>query len=143
MADRETQSNLVQNAPEGACIEDAKEAKAFLRQYLCPGVHPRLMNEASPATCMATQAFYEAAEWCRKNEEDARREGLPTGEIHYVALQPPDEAVFHAMGLPTNGSRNAPTKTTLQKIRDFLDSRQRQQLELLAANFSMEAIQSF
>ncbi|KAG6106661.1 hypothetical protein E4U14_004492 [Claviceps sp. LM454 group G7] len=140
MADREAQSNLVQNAPEGACIEDAEEAKAFLRQYLCPGVHPRLMNEASPAMCMATQAFYEAAEWCRKNEEDARREGLPTGDIHYVALQPPDEAAFHAMWLPTNRPRNAPTKTTLEKVRDFLDRRQRQRLELLAANFSMEAI---
>ncbi|KAG6042127.1 hypothetical protein E4U39_006191 [Claviceps sp. Clav50 group G5] len=133
MADRETQSNLEQHAVEGAYIADAEEAKAFLRQYLCPGVHPRLTNEASPTMCMATQAFYEAAEWCRENEEKARREGLPTGEIHYVALQPPDEAAFHAMRLPT--------KTTFAKIRYFLDRRQHQRLVLRAANTSMEASQ--
>ncbi|KAG6061833.1 hypothetical protein E4U17_007260 [Claviceps sp. LM77 group G4] len=141
MADRETQSDHVQHAVEGAYITDAEEAKAFLRQYLCPGVHPRLTNEECPAMCMATQAFYEAAERCRENEEKARREGLPTGEIHYVALQPPDEAAFHAMRLPTNDPRNAPTKTTFAKVRDFLDCRQRKRLELLAAHMSMEAIQ--
>ncbi|KAG5948381.1 hypothetical protein E4U60_002058 [Claviceps pazoutovae] len=144
MADRETQSHLVRNSLDGACIEDAEEAKAFLRQYLCPGVHPRLMDEASPAMCMAIQAFYEAAEQCRNNEEEAQREGLPTGEIHYLALQPPDEAAFHAMGLPTTGAFNdgraAPTKTTFEKVRDFLDHRQRQQVEFLAAGMNVQEI---
>ncbi|KAG5942704.1 hypothetical protein E4U59_000932 [Claviceps monticola] len=147
MADRETESYPVHYAHEGACIEDAEEAKAFLRQYLCPGVHPRLMDEASPAMCMAIQAFYNAAERCRNNEEEAQREGLPTGEIHYLALQPPDEAAFHAMGLPTTGAFNdgraTPTKTTFEKVRDFLDHRQHHRVVLLEAGINMQDFQWF
>ncbi|KAG5914488.1 hypothetical protein E4U61_005634 [Claviceps capensis] len=147
MTDRETQSYLMRVPLEGACIENAEEAKAFLRQYLCPGVHPRLMDEASPATCMAMQAFYEAAERCRNNDEEAQREGLPTGEIHYLALQPPDEAAFHAMGLPTTGAfddgRAAPTNTTFEKVRNFLDYRKRFRLVLLTAGLNVEATRWF
>ncbi|KAG5916732.1 hypothetical protein E4U61_003371 [Claviceps capensis] len=85
---------------EEANSERSVEINGFFTKF------PMAIQQPSPAIHLVVQALIETAEQRVADEDVARQEGLPAGQL---AMQAPDESAFHVTDMPMNDSSNDAT----------------------------------